>query len=269
MTIASRAPVGPDGGQGDGRARIAAAASDLFTGQGYERTTVDAIAERAGVARRTFFRYFRSKDDVIFPDHARLAAAVEAHLAAIDDLPPVRAVCSGARLVFRSYVEDPPVAVQRYRLAGSVPALRDREIASVSQYTRLFSRYLRGRLGGAGPSHAAGPFEGAGSSDGAGPPHGAVPPDALLYCDVVAASVVAAHNAVLRDWLRGGGVGDPTSDLDRAFAWVAERFEGRLPGGAAADPAPGAPGAAEDVVVAVFRAGESVDDVVERISRSL
>lgn len=253
MTVASRTSDGPDGGPGDVRARIAAAASDLFTGQGYDRTTVDAIAERAGVARRTFFRYFRSKDDVIFPDHARLAAAVEAHLAAIDDLPPVRALCSGARLVFRSYVEDPPVAVQRYRLAAAVPALRDREIASVSQYTRLFSRYLRGRLGSAVVSG------------------GAVPSDALLYCDVVAASVVAAHNAVLRDWLRGGGVGDPTQDLDRAFAWVVERFEGRLPGAAAADPVPaGTPGAAaEDVVVAVFRAGDSVDDVVERISRSL
>src|SRR3712207_2319344 len=127
------------------RDRIGRAARDLFASQGYERTTVDAIAERAGIARRTFFRYFRSKDDVIFPDHERIAAQAEAHLAALDDVPPVRALCSGARLIFRSHVDDPAVSVERYRLAGSVPALRDREIASVSQYTRLFSRYLRRR----------------------------------------------------------------------------------------------------------------------------
>jgi AcrR family transcriptional regulator len=223
----------------EARDRIAAAARDLFATQGYDRTTVDAISERAGVARRTFFRHFRSKDDVIFPDHDRLARAVQAHLAALGDVPPVRALCSGARLVFLSYVDDPLVSVERYRLAASVPALRDREIASVSQYTRLFSRYLRERLG-----------EG---------------PGAALYSDVVAASVVAAHNAVLRDWLRSGGAGDPRADLDLALGWVAEQFEGRR--APAVGGHPEVPG--EDVIVAVFRTGSSLDDVVERISRSL
>ncbi len=100
----------------EARDRIAAAARDLFASDGYDRTTVDAIAERAGVARRTFFRHFRSKDDVIFPDHERLAVAVQAHLEALGSVPPVRAVCSAARLVFLSYVDDPAVSVHRYRL---------------------------------------------------------------------------------------------------------------------------------------------------------
>ena len=219
--------------------RIAAAARDLFATQGYENTTVEAIAERAGVARRTFFRHFRSKDDAIFPDHGRIAALAAAHLESLPDMPALAAVASGVRLIFRSYVDDPMVSVERYRLTRSIPALRDREIASVSRYTRLFARYLRRRFADA--------------------------PGAALRAEVVAAAYVAAHNHVLREWLRGAGEGDPMPALDQAFEWVMSRFGG--------DDGPGPGGGSEqddhEVVVAVFRAGDSIDNVVERITRSL
>jgi AcrR family transcriptional regulator len=41
------------------------AALDLFGAQGYHDTTVEQIAEAAGVSRRTFFRYFSSKDEIV------------------------------------------------------------------------------------------------------------------------------------------------------------------------------------------------------------
>jgi AcrR family transcriptional regulator len=236
----------------DTRARIAAAAFELFAAQGYENTTVDAIAERAGIARRTFFRYFRSKDDVIFPDHDNLLAEVRRYLAAIGDVPPVDAVCGGVRLVFRGYVTDPAVSVQRYRLTRSVVPLRDREIASVRRYERAFSKYLYGRYAPTmGESAAA------------------------LHADVIAAAVVAAHNAVLRDWLRSGGAIDPFPALEAAFAWVAATFDqGPVPPQVRREAVAPGGGAAEgeredDVVVAVFRAGQPIDDVVQRITRSL
>jgi len=222
----------PDSYESDARVRIATAARDLFAAQGYEETTVEAIAERAGVARRTFFRHFRSKDDAIFPDHGRIAEQVEQHLAALDDVPPLTALASGVRMVFRHYVDDPVISVERYRLTRSFPALRDREIASVHRYTKLFAHYLRHRFGDA--------------------------PDAALRAEVVAAAYVAAHNFVLRGWLRAAGEGEPLAALDTAFEGVA-----------AAVPAAPTPGDGTDVVVAIFRSGEPIGDVVERISRSL
>ncbi len=47
------------------RQRITAAALGLFASHGYEATTLDAIAEAAGIARRTFFHYFGSKEEIL------------------------------------------------------------------------------------------------------------------------------------------------------------------------------------------------------------
>lgn len=45
------------------------AAHKLFGRDGFEETTVDQIAKEAGVSRRTFFRYFETKEAVVFPKH--------------------------------------------------------------------------------------------------------------------------------------------------------------------------------------------------------
>src|SRR3954463_2816835 len=50
----------------DARGRLAQAAMELYRERGYERTTVAAIAERAGVTERTFFRHFADKREVLF-----------------------------------------------------------------------------------------------------------------------------------------------------------------------------------------------------------
>ncbi|MBF6101372.1 TetR/AcrR family transcriptional regulator [Nocardia cyriacigeorgica] len=159
----------------------------LFAEQGYEATSVDEIAEAAGISRRTFFRQFRSKEDVIFADHeAQLAAAGE-YLAASDE-DPWDAVCSAVVGVFERFTQWRDIAARRYRVVRRVPALREREIVTVFRYERLFTDFLRERL-----------------------------PDASDLARVqFTAAVTATHNYLLRRMVRGesdAGAADLRAEL--------------------------------------------------------
>jgi AcrR family transcriptional regulator len=61
---------------------LTAVAQDLFLEHGYEQTTVDQIAAAAGMSKRTFFRYFPSKDDLVIGKYDlfgdRMADALDA-----------------------------------------------------------------------------------------------------------------------------------------------------------------------------------------------
>src|ERR1700751_2429148 len=69
--MSAAAPGGPpDGGGQPGRRRVTSRAElehvafELFEANGFEQTTVEDIASAAGIGRRTFFRYFPSKNDI-------------------------------------------------------------------------------------------------------------------------------------------------------------------------------------------------------------
>ena len=221
------------------RDALVSAAFRLFLERGYEQTTVDDIVALAGVGRRSFFRYFPSKEDVVFPDHERCLADMTAFLAetgAEDDAPdPVRRVCDAARLVLGMYAENPPFSVQRYQLTKRVPGLRAYELSVVWRYERALAEYLRARF--------------AGRQDG------------TLHADVIAAAVVAAHNNALRSWLRSDGTGHAGAMVDRALEYVQRTY-----GPAAPPPVDEHP---EDVVVVVSRRGAPLWRVVQEIETTL
>ncbi|MFI7413774.1 TetR family transcriptional regulator [Streptomyces sp. NPDC049627] len=220
------------------RQALIAAAFQLFLERGYEQTTVDDIVALAGVGRRSFFRYFPSKEDVVFPDHERCLADMTAFLAASDEEhEPVRRVCDAARLVLRMYAENPTFSVQRYRLTKKVPGLRAYELSVVWRYERALADYLRGRFSGRR--------------------------DGTLQADVIAAAVVAAHNNALRSWLRSDGQDDASAAVDHALGYVQSAF-GVAP---AEHPAPDGP--ADDVVVVVSRRGAPLWRVVQEIETTL
>jgi AcrR family transcriptional regulator len=233
--------------------RVVAAAFELFAADGYEATTVEAITGRAGVARRTFFRYFRSKDDVIFPDHELLLALAEERLATLGRRAPVAAVCEATTLVFEHYIATPERSLERYRLTRMVPALRAREIASVHAYHRSFTRYLTARF-------TASTTDGSGSASGSASGSGSGVADAALRAEVAAGAVIAAHNHVLREWLRRGGEGPALPALAEAFDYVTSTFDkaARRGNGRAA---------AGEAVVVVVRTNDAPEVVAERIRR--
>lgn len=238
------------------RDALVAAAFQLFLERGYEQTTVDDIVALAGVGRRSFFRYFPSKEDVVFPDHERCLANMTTFLAASGDAhEPVRRICDAARLVLRMYAENPAFSVQRYRLTKQVPGLRTYELSVVWRYERALAAYLRGRFDGRR--------------------------DGTLRADVIAAAVVAAHNNALRSWLRSDGQDDAGAAVDHALGHVQSTFgtpgptTGRRPTAGedakAREPSATSEGAedAEDVVVVVARRGAPLWRVVQEIETTL
>lgn len=186
------------------RERLVDAAFALFGERGFDRTTVDDIAARAGVGRTTFFRHFGSKEQVIFPDHDGLLAAIRNRLSTSRPGTATVAVSEAARGVLEHYVAEGDRARARYALTRTVPALRDRERAGIQQYERLFTGFIHHWLGGG--------------------------PETALRAQLLANAVVTAHNHVLRGWLRGE-VGDPEAAFDTAMAEVASLFDvaGRRP----------------------------------------
>ncbi|TDC18149.1 TetR family transcriptional regulator [Streptomyces sp. 8K308] len=229
------------------RRQLAAAAMELFATKGYEATTVDEIAAAAGVARRTFFRHFRSKEEAIFPDHDD---TLERAKAVLDAAPahenPIDTVCRGIKEVMKMYAAAPAVSVQRYRLTREVPALREREIASVARYERLFTRYLLGQFD-------------ENSHNG----------DEPLLAEVAAAAVVTAHNHVLRRWLRRDGEGDVEAELDHAFAIVRRTFASLPVIAATASPPAAFASTKGEVLVTVARTDAPLTEVMRTIEQAL
>lgn len=177
--------------------RIVDAAFTLFEQQGYEETSVEEIAERAGVSRSTFFRHYGSKESVIFPDHDALLRSIEDRLAASTEQSAIAAVSDAVRIVLFHYVAEGERARQRYRLTSKVPALRERELISSARYQRLFRRYISA--------------------------WGDRSDVAETRAELMAAAVVAAHNRALRQWLRGEAA-EPRAAVDDALATVHDYF---------------------------------------------
>jgi TetR/AcrR family transcriptional regulator, regulator of mycofactocin system len=75
---------------------IADAAWDLFAERGYHETSINDIAERANVAPRTFFRYFPTKDAVVYPEFEEMLVRVREAFAARPVAEPVMASLIGA-----------------------------------------------------------------------------------------------------------------------------------------------------------------------------
>ena len=172
----------------------------MLADHGYLETTVEQLAQAAGISRATFFRKYGSKEDIVFADHAATLERLELLLDR-PDLGVRAGLAEGAQLVFRHHLDHPGRAVARHDLLQGVESLRDREIAMSSRYERVFHAFLRRVL--------------------------PVSPDQRVTAVALASSTVAVHNAFLRAWLRDPGAehGERlVRSLHRRVAWLCASF---------------------------------------------
>ena len=130
------------------RSALVAAALELFARDGFEQTTVDDVAAAAEVSRRTFFRYFERKEDVVLAwldevGDVLVRAVAERPL----DEPPIASLRSGALAVVDAYRERAPVVLAAVDLVERTPAIRAREREQHGRWEDELATELEGRLG--------------------------------------------------------------------------------------------------------------------------
>src|ERR1700733_10610632 len=115
---------------------------------GFEDTTVDRIAAAAGVSKRTFFRYFDSKADVLWHAFDGEVRALQAAFAAVPPhLPLMAAIRQVVVGVNRYRAEDVPELRTRMNLIGSVPALAASAAQHYDAWERAVGQFAASRLG--------------------------------------------------------------------------------------------------------------------------
>jgi mycofactocin system transcriptional regulator len=119
----------------------------LFADQGYDATTVEQIAAEAGVSRRTFFRHFDTKADVLWHDFDGEVRALQAAFAAVEaELTVMAAIREVVVSVNHYRAADVPELRNRIHLIATIPALQASSAPHYDAWERAVSDYAAQRL---------------------------------------------------------------------------------------------------------------------------
>lgn len=126
------------------RQALVAAAIDLIERKGYEATTIADIAAAAEVGTRTFFSYFPSKEDVLFPEtDLRVHIAVDAIAGRAPDEAPAEVLLRALRRAGEESEDmTGPLGALRTRLIMEVSAVRGRALQLQWESQREIARHL-------------------------------------------------------------------------------------------------------------------------------
>jgi AcrR family transcriptional regulator len=126
------------------RAELSEVALQLLTDRAFESVTVDEIAAAAGVSRRTFFRYFASKEDVVFAflDQGAMRLCEE-----IVTRPPEEGPVTAVHHALRQHLAAYQSSTCLVRLVRETPSLRAREHVNREQLRLGIVEALARRLG--------------------------------------------------------------------------------------------------------------------------
>jgi TetR/AcrR family transcriptional regulator, regulator of mycofactocin system len=182
------------------RRDVARAGLDLFVRQGYDNTTIDQIAAAVGVSRRTFFRYYDSKREVVWGEFdAELRRLRHQLEGAPDDQPMMDVLRQAVMATNRFGAGELDELRIRIGLTSSVPSLVAHSAVRYAEWCEAVAAFVASRIGAA--------------------------PDDLGPQTVARASLGAAM-AAFASWARGD-TDDLTGEVDRAFRLLATGFDER------------------------------------------
>ena len=120
------------------RQRIIDAGLELFLANGFDETTLDAIAEAADISRRTFFYYFKSKEDIVLAYQQGSMERLRDTIASEStDRPPLDVVRTALLKLASEYSAEAMIPIDRLMI--STESLRARKQASyIAQEQALF-----------------------------------------------------------------------------------------------------------------------------------
>lgn len=164
---------------------IARTAMALFVERGFEDTTIEQIAEHAGISRRSFFRYFATKEDVVLGELVERGRIVASALAERPvDEPPWEAI-RAALLELRDAIAATEVDdLEIGRMLYGTPTLRARHLEKQLAWQELLVPILTERMRATGP-------------------HGGVDPELAAAAVVVGA--LACLDVASARWVRDDG----------------------------------------------------------------
>jgi mycofactocin system transcriptional regulator len=179
------------------RREIEMIALRLFSDNGFDQTSLEEIAAVAGVNRRTLFRYFDSKSDILWNDFDQEIAAIRTAFTQVsDDVPTMEAIRQVVVAVNRYSAADVPELRERMNLIVGVPALQASAGPHYDAWERAVSDFAARRLGQAADS---------------------------LYPLAIGRATLATCRAAYDQWLVRADA-DLTDYLDRALAALAAGF---------------------------------------------
>jgi AcrR family transcriptional regulator len=132
--------------QPDARGRLEQAALALYGERGFDDTTVAEIAEHAGLTKRTFFRHFADKREVLFWGAAALEELFVAEVgAAPESAAPLDAVAAALDAAAASFEERRELAARRQQIIAANPDLQERELIKLASLAGAVAEALRRR----------------------------------------------------------------------------------------------------------------------------
>ncbi|ELY2785158.1 TetR family transcriptional regulator [Klebsiella pneumoniae] len=170
---------------------------ELFIKQGFNQTTIEHIVEPLGVARRTFFRYFKTKEDLIFLWHDDKTVELVNELRRRPDHEgPLEAVRETLATTLLRYDANPDMAFALVRLLKETPALLAKECEKRMEREVALATALMGRASETGLS--------------------------MLKARIIVGAVTSAWTAALDEWYADGGNQQLRPIMARAFSMVGE-----------------------------------------------